>query len=228
MAWPRLVMSLSATLLSQPRMPSPAADWYTVIVTRSSDLAASNTMPATLLPISDVMSEHCRFVAAQKSPATPSCAYRVSGCLPAPAVGGATRESIPELAGSGSGRDGVQMLFREPVSPDVPSEQKPNSPPISPIPGTEHRPPEGVVTEAVFTLEIVAPVAAAEVAAMVVAGVVGGVPGPAADRAWAADAPPGTASTATSRAMASATLRGTRGNLGIFGGLLGVSCRCVP
>ena len=41
-------------------MPSPAADWYTVMVTRSSALAASNTMPATLLPISEVMSEHCR------------------------------------------------------------------------------------------------------------------------------------------------------------------------
>ena len=40
-------------------MPSPAADWYTVIVTRSSAFEASNTMPATLFPISEVMSEHC-------------------------------------------------------------------------------------------------------------------------------------------------------------------------
>ncbi len=65
MALPRLVISLSVTRCSQLTMPSPAADWYTVMVTRSIDLAASNTMPATLLPISDVMSEHCRFVAAQ-------------------------------------------------------------------------------------------------------------------------------------------------------------------
>ena len=43
-----------------------------VIVTRSSDLAASNTTPATSFPISDVESEHCRSVAAQKSPETPS------------------------------------------------------------------------------------------------------------------------------------------------------------
>ena len=46
-------------------MPLPAADWYTVIVTRSTALAASKTMPATLLPIMEVMSEHCMSVAAQ-------------------------------------------------------------------------------------------------------------------------------------------------------------------
>ena len=49
----------------------PAADWYTVIVTRSSDLAPSKTIPATLLPISEVMSEHCRPWAAQNCPAMP-------------------------------------------------------------------------------------------------------------------------------------------------------------
>ena len=49
----------------------PAADWYTVIVTRSMDFAASKTIPATLFPISDVMSEHCRPCAAQNCPATP-------------------------------------------------------------------------------------------------------------------------------------------------------------
>ena len=58
-------------LCSQFRMPLPAADWYTVIVTRSIDLAASKTMLATLLPISEVMSEHCRPCAAQNWPATP-------------------------------------------------------------------------------------------------------------------------------------------------------------
>ena len=52
-------------------MPSPAADWYTVIVTRSMDLAMSKTMLATLFPISDVMSEHCRLVAAQYCPEIP-------------------------------------------------------------------------------------------------------------------------------------------------------------
>src|ERR1700728_3648103 len=104
MALPRPVISLSATLLSQLRMPSPAADWYTVIVTRSIDLATSNTMPATLLPISEVMSEHCRLVAAQNSPATPYSPYRVLGCLlPTADTGGATMLSMPELAGSGVG-----------------------------------------------------------------------------------------------------------------------------
>ena len=52
-------------------MPLPAADWYTVIVTRLIDFAASKTMPATLLPISEVISEHCRPCAAQNWPATP-------------------------------------------------------------------------------------------------------------------------------------------------------------
>ncbi len=62
---------MSTELLSQVRMLDPAADWYTVIVTRSSDLAMSKTMPATLLPISEVMSEHCSPVAAQYCPAMP-------------------------------------------------------------------------------------------------------------------------------------------------------------
>jgi hypothetical protein len=68
---PRLLISRLTTLASQARMPLPAADWYTVIVTRSVALAASKTMPATLLPISDVMSEQVRPVAAQYWPATP-------------------------------------------------------------------------------------------------------------------------------------------------------------
>ncbi len=55
MALPRLVISLSTAPLSQDRMPSPAADWYTVMVTRSSAFAASNTTPATLLPISEAI-----------------------------------------------------------------------------------------------------------------------------------------------------------------------------
>jgi hypothetical protein len=66
-----VLISLSTTLVSQLSMPSPAADWYTVIVTRSIDFAMSNTMLATLSPISDVMSEHCRLVDAQNCPATP-------------------------------------------------------------------------------------------------------------------------------------------------------------
>ena len=49
----------------------PAADWYTVIVTRSTDFAASKTIPATLFPISEVISEHCRPWAAQNWPAIP-------------------------------------------------------------------------------------------------------------------------------------------------------------
>jgi hypothetical protein len=63
------VISVSTELLSQLRMLGPAADWYTVIVTRSSDLAMSKTMPATLLPISEVICEHCSPYAAQYWPA---------------------------------------------------------------------------------------------------------------------------------------------------------------
>ena len=48
-----------------------SADWYTVMVTRSSALAKSNSIPATSLPISDVISEHCRSVAAHDCPAMP-------------------------------------------------------------------------------------------------------------------------------------------------------------
>jgi len=70
MALPSALISLSTAFCSQVKM-FPAADWYTVIVTRSTDLAASKTIPATLLPISDVLSEHCRPCAAQNWPATP-------------------------------------------------------------------------------------------------------------------------------------------------------------
>src|SRR5580698_7762263 len=107
------------------------------MVTRSSDLAASKTTPATSFPISDVESEHCRSVAAQKLGATPTSLYRVSGV--APVSGGATRVSMPESAGSGSGSDGEQMLFRSPTRPAWPALQSPTSPPMSPMPGTEHR-----------------------------------------------------------------------------------------
>ena len=64
-------MSVFTAFCSQLRMLFPAAVWYTVIVARSSDLAMSKTMPATLLPISEVISEHCRPVAAQYCPAMP-------------------------------------------------------------------------------------------------------------------------------------------------------------
>src|SRR6516165_8661421 len=91
MALPRLVISLSTAPVSQDRMPVPAADWYTVMVTRSRALAASN----------------------------------------------------PPVAGSGVGTDGWQMLLRSPMIPLEPAWQKPNSPPMSPMPGTEQIPPEG-------------------------------------------------------------------------------------
>src|SRR5262249_4529403 len=68
---PRLVTRRSTAPVSQDRMPSPAADWYTVIVTRSRALAASNTTPAMLLPTNDAMSEHCRSKAAHDCPAMP-------------------------------------------------------------------------------------------------------------------------------------------------------------
>src|SRR5262249_32185235 len=71
MALRRLVTRWSTAPVSQDRIPSPAADWYTVIVTRSRALAASNTTPAMLLPTSDAMSEHCRSNAAHDCPAMP-------------------------------------------------------------------------------------------------------------------------------------------------------------
>ena len=71
MALPRLVINRFTAPLSQARMPSPAADWYTVMVTRSSAFAMVNTTPATWLPISEAMSEHCRSWAAHVCPAVP-------------------------------------------------------------------------------------------------------------------------------------------------------------
>src|SRR5439155_673863 len=47
MALPRLVINRFTAPLSQARMPSPAADWYTVMVTRSSAFAMVNTTRRT-------------------------------------------------------------------------------------------------------------------------------------------------------------------------------------
>src|SRR5215831_14875092 len=140
MAWPRLVMRLSTAPLSQDKMPSPAADWYTVMVTRSSAFAASNTTPATLLPISEVISEHCRSKAAHDCPATPYMSYSVAGCL-AGAPGGRISASIPPVAASGAGTDGWQTLLNAPIMPLDPAAQNPSRPPISPMPGTWQTPP---------------------------------------------------------------------------------------
>src|ERR1022692_837244 len=148
MALPRPLISLSATFCSQARMPSPAADWYTVIVTRSIAFAKSNSIPATSFPISDVISEHCRLVAPQNCPDIPYCVYGVASGLPA-VTGGLISALRPELAGSGSGTPGWHRLFRSPVIPEEPSEQKPNRPPMSPIPGTEHKPPAAAVSASV-------------------------------------------------------------------------------
>ncbi len=68
---PRLVIRRSVAFCSQPSIPSPAADWYTVIVTRSIALAKSKIIAATSLPISEVISEQFRPVAAQNWPAIP-------------------------------------------------------------------------------------------------------------------------------------------------------------
>src|SRR5689334_25286241 len=50
---------------------------------------------------------------------------------------------MPPVAGSGVGTDGWQMLFRSPTMPLEPCAQKPNRPPMSPIPGTLQIPPDG-------------------------------------------------------------------------------------
>src|SRR5690242_4927108 len=121
-------------------MPSPAADWYTVIVSRSIAFAKSKSMPATSFPISAVISEHCRSVAAQYWPAMPYWLYGVATGLPA-AAGGLISELTPEVADSGCGTPGWHRLLIPPMIPDCPSEQNPSKPPMSPMPGTEHGPP---------------------------------------------------------------------------------------
>src|SRR5262249_61245281 len=58
---------------------------------------------------------------------------------------GLIRASMPPVAGSGVGTEGLQMLFRSPMIPLEPCAQNPISPPMSPIPGTEHTPPDGAM-----------------------------------------------------------------------------------
>src|SRR5262249_62347760 len=64
---------------------------------------------------------------------------------PVPEPGGLIRASMPPVAGSGVGTEGLQMLFRSPMIPLEPCAQNPISPPMSPIPGTEHTPPDGAI-----------------------------------------------------------------------------------
>src|ERR1022692_949774 len=150
MALPRPLIRWSVTFCSQLRMPSPAADWYTVMVNRSSALAKSKSIPATSLPISEVMSEHCRSKGAQNCPDMPYWLYGVATGLPG-AAGGRISESTPEVADSGCGTPGWHRLLMPPISPDCPSEQKPSRPPMSPIPGTEQGPLAGLVADSVRT-----------------------------------------------------------------------------
>src|SRR6266567_5739616 len=206
MALPRPLIRWSVTPCSQPTIPSPAADWYTVIVTRSSALAKSKSIPATSLPIRAVMSEHCRSVGAQNSPDRPYWLYGVATGRPGDA-GGLIRASVPDVADSGCGTPGWQRLLMPPISPDWPSEQKPSKPPMSPIPGTEHGPPSGLVADSVRA-----------------ATTPPGLAGPACPAWW-----PGWAAkrsrlnSTASRTRATAVLRGTWRSLGILGGSRGVS-----
>src|SRR5450755_2915865 len=205
-------------------------------------------MPATLLPIRDVMSEHCMLVAAQYWPATPYWLYRVLGSGPA-CAGGRTSESMPAVAGSGSGSEGWQMLFRSPVRPLVPSEQNPSSPPMSPMPGTEQTPPAATVTVACRevssltsgdcaasrTAVLLAGRAAAAVTAVARAepsaraGAAAACNGAAAACGWTADprewtaacASPGAPTAAAAMASTSTVLRGMRRRRLTIGGLLG-------
>src|SRR5216683_3167963 len=135
-------------------MPSPAADWYTVMVIRSSALAKSKSIPATSLPISAVMSEHCRLYGAQNCPAIPYWLYGVATGLPGEA-GGLISALTPDVADSGCGTPGLHRSLRPPMMPDSPSEQNPSSPPISPMPGTEHGPPSGLVADCALAADTV-------------------------------------------------------------------------
>src|SRR5690349_21070270 len=124
-------------------------------------LAKSNSMPATSLPSSDVMSEHCRSVAAQDCPAIPYWLYGVAIGFDVVA-GGLIRALTPVVADSGSGTPGWQRLLIPPRMPDWPSEQKPSSPAMSPMPGTEQGPPAGCSAAIVFACPDVVAGAAAE------------------------------------------------------------------
>src|SRR5216683_5952381 len=135
-------------------MPSPAADWYTVMVIRSSALAKSKSIPATSLPMSAVMSEHCRLYGAQNCPAIPYWLYGVATGLPGEA-GGLISALTPDVADSGCGTPGLHRSLRPPMMPDSPSEQNPSSPPMSPMPGTEHGPPSGLVADSVLAADTV-------------------------------------------------------------------------
>src|SRR5690349_24188859 len=97
---------------------------------------------------------------------------------------------MPPVAGSGVGTDGWQMLLRSPTMPLEPCAQKPNRPPMSPIPGTLQIPPDGAAGcagtwTAVVVTALVESMAWARVAGAAclarVAGLTGfaGAPGPA-------------------------------------------------
>src|SRR5262249_28283000 len=64
---------------------------------------------------------------------------------PVPEPGGLIGASMPPGAGAGVATGGRQMLFRSPMTPRDPCAQNPISPPMSPIPGTEHTPPDGAM-----------------------------------------------------------------------------------
>src|SRR5215472_5924255 len=85
------------------------------------------------------MSEHCKSYGAQNCPAMPYWLYGVATGFPA-ATGGLTSALTPAVADSGCGTPGLQRLLRPPINPACPSEQRPSSPPMSPIPGIEHGP----------------------------------------------------------------------------------------
>ena len=85
----------------------------------------------------------CPSTAGRRRPRTArpcrSCRTAWAAGLP-PAAGGRISASMPPFAGSGAGTDGWQMLLRSPIRPLDPAVQKPSSPPMSPIPGTEQMP----------------------------------------------------------------------------------------
>src|SRR5258708_2398485 len=124
------------------------------MVTRSSALAKSKIIPATSLPMRAVMSEHCRLYGAQNCPAMAYWLYGVATGLPAEA-GGLISALTPDVADSGCGTPGLHRSLMLPMMPDWPSEQNPSSPPISPMPGTEHGPPSVLVADSVLVSDSV-------------------------------------------------------------------------
>jgi len=187
MALPRVVTSLSTAPVSQDRMPSPAADWYTVMVTGPGPWRVEQRPRRCCSP----RGRPYRCTAGRRRSRTARpCRSCRTGWLAGAAGAGRGRIRGVDPAGGwapGVGTDGWQMLFRSPTMPLDPAAQNPNRPPMSPIPATEQIPPDGAAGCAgTWTAVVVTALAGSSARAGLTA-------------AWATAGMPSTAATATSQ-----------------------------